>query len=111
MKRKSLVKRLSTVSAILIATFVLTDCTSMITEEQMAQLEELRRQEATIGDGIAKANKTISKLDGELSSRKAELKDCEEQKAFIEQKLKQWPNVWPDWTPPVEEEENAETAK
>lgn len=76
-----------------------TGCTAKITDEQLARLQELRKQERQINADIASKESEISKIEGEIRSRQAELSDCNKDKDFIMQKLSQWPNVWPDYTP------------
>ncbi len=104
MRLKSLASRLSITSAIVISTFFFTNCTSMITEEQMAQLEELRRNESSLSDQIKKANNEVSKLKSELGARETELNKCKENREFITNKLSKWPVVWPDYKPETSEE-------
>lgn len=77
------------------ATF-LTDCTSMITEEQMAQLQDLRERQANLENEISQSRSMLNKLKSELDARKAELNNCNEDKEFVTNKLSQWPNVWSD---------------
>lgn len=74
----------------------LTDCTSMITEEQLAMLQDLRRQEAQLTENIQTAKSDLNRLKSELKSRESELNDCNQKTQFVKDKLSQWPNVWPD---------------
>lgn len=76
-----------------------TSCTSKITEEQLAMLQELRKKEKSLNVEISGKQAEISKIESEISSRKSELKDCTDKADFVKQKLSQWPNVWPDYTP------------
>lgn len=92
-------------SLILSSSLLLTDCTPKITEEQKAQLQELRREETSLKNQISDVNAEVVKLQKELRARNAELKKCNDDKSFVEGKLKEWPNVWPDYNP---NEENAE---
>lgn len=78
---------------------MLSDCTPMITEEQLAKIKELRKQEKSLNEDISKVQSEIPKLKQEINSREAELKDCNDKKDFITQKLQTWPDVWPDWKP------------
>jgi hypothetical protein len=39
------------------------------------------------------------KLEGEIKSSQAVADDCNKRRKFVEDKLKNWPNVWPDYTP------------
>ena len=87
-------------SSLLIAgSLLITDCTSKITQEQLQQLQELKRKESSISDQISQYSSEIGKLREELKQLQAKAKECEENKAFVEDKLKSWPDVWPDWTP------------
>lgn len=86
-------------STLLISFVSLTSCTSMITEEQLAQLQDLRKKERQLNADISAKNSEISKIESELNSRNKELTDCNKDKDFIQSKLSQWPNVWPDYTP------------
>jgi len=85
--------------SLMFALISLTSCTSMITEEQLAQLQELRKRERQLNQDISNKNAEINKIESELNARKKELNDCNKDKDFIMQKLSQWPNVWPDYTP------------
>lgn len=71
----------------------------MITEEQMAQLQDLRRKERQLNSEISSRNSEINKIESELNARKNELNDCTKKKEFIQEKLSKWPNIWPDYTP------------
>lgn len=87
-------------SSLLIAgSLMITDCTSKITQEQLQELQELKKRESTINDQISQINSEISKLREELRLINADLKKCNEERAFVEDKLKSWPDVWPDWSP------------
>ena len=87
----------TTAAAIIFAgcSLFLTDCTSMITEEQLATLQTLRRQEAELTESIQTAKADLNKLKSELKSRESELNDCNDKTQFVKDKLSQWPNVWP----------------
>lgn len=84
---------------VVFAPLLLTDCTPMITEEQKIMLTELRRKEVSLGDEITKVNSANSKLEGEIKSSQVVADDCNKKRKFVEDKLKNWPNVWPDYTP------------
>lgn len=88
----------ATAAAVIFAgsSLFLTDCTSMITEEQLAMLQDLRRQEAQLTENIQTAKSELNKLKSELKSRESELNDCNEKTQFVKDKLSQWPNVWPE---------------
>lgn len=86
-------------SVMLFSAMSFTGCTPKITEEQLARLQELRKQERQINADIAARQSEISKMEGEIKSRQSELNDCNKDKDFIIQKLAQWPDVWPDYKP------------
>lgn len=90
-------------SLLLTGSLLITDCTSKITQEQLQQLQELKRRESTINDQNSTINSEISKLRQELNSINSDLKKCTDDKEFVESKLKSWPDVWPDWSPNEEE--------
>ena len=74
-------------------------CAPKITDEQLAQLKDLRKQEKNLTEQISKSKAEKSKLEGELNARKAELKRCDDEVSFIKSKLATWPDIWPDWKP------------
>jgi chromosome segregation ATPase len=84
---------------LLLSSLGLGSCTKKITEEQLQQLQDLRRQEASLNNEITNANNEIRKIEDEIRARKRLVDDCNKDKDFIEQKLREWPNVWPDYTP------------
>lgn len=77
----------------------LSSCSNKITEEQLMQLRELRKQERALNESLSKKKDEKARLERELNARKAELKDCEDKTQFVKNKLAQWPDVWPDWKP------------
>jgi uncharacterized protein (DUF3084 family) len=81
---------------------VLTSCSSKITEEQLATLRDLRQQEQTLNQQIRAKEGERDRLQSEVNARRAELDKCNTNKQFVQGKMAQWPNVWPDWqdTPP-----------
>lgn len=99
MQFKSLKSKILTGSAVLSVALFLTACPSKITEEQLAQLQELRKAEASLKQQLSEKKSEKAGLERELSSREAELKKCQEDTDFVKRKLSQWPNVWPDWKP------------
>ena len=84
---------------VLASAMFLSSCSNKITEEQMAQLDGLRRDEAKLNESLSKVRSEKSRLESELNARKAELKKCDDEVAFIKSKLATWPDVWPDWKP------------
>jgi outer membrane murein-binding lipoprotein Lpp len=86
-------------SAAMGAMLVLTSCTCTIKEEQQAMINQLRTDEKQLNADIAKAEGDRSKLTNELNSRQAEVRKCNEKKAFVQDKMARWPNIWPNWDP------------
>ncbi len=80
----------------------LASCSSKITEEQLAKMRELRQKEQTLTQQIRAKRDEKSRLQSEVNARKAELDKCSKDRAFVQSKLAQWPDVWPDYkdTPP-----------
>ncbi len=88
------------IGTLLIAgTFFMQSCSNKITEEQLKQLQELRKQEKSHTEMIDKKRAEKSKLESELNTRKSELNRCNEENDFIKKKLAAWPDIWPDWKP------------
>ncbi len=99
MKFRRIISGLSITSVILSTVFIMSSCTPKITEEQMMQLKELRNKEKSLTEMIARKKQEKKNLESEVNARKAELKKCQDDKAFVTGKLSQWPNCWPDYTP------------
>ncbi len=76
---------------------MLASCSSKITDEQLAELQKLRNQEQTLTQQINAAKQERSKLQGEVKAQQSQLDQCNSNKQFVNGKLQQWPNVWPDW--------------
>lgn len=74
-------------------------CTSKITEEQLKTIRDLKKQEAQIQEAIKNRDSEIAAIRSEIEARQRELDRCREAKAFVEEKLAKWPDVWPDWKP------------
>ena len=104
MQERKLARKLSLI-ALAISLPLAVGCKSMITDEQLAQMRDLRAKDHNLTEQITKSQAEKSKIQAELNSRNAELKKCSDDKAFIESKISQWPNVWPDYTPAKPEEE------
>jgi outer membrane murein-binding lipoprotein Lpp len=77
---------------------VLTSCTCKIKDEQLAQVRQLRSEEKQLAADIQKAESDRTKIQGELSSRQGEVRNCNQRLSFVQQKKAAWPNVW-DWDP------------
>jgi peptidoglycan hydrolase CwlO-like protein len=96
MKFKKLISVFGLSSILVLSSSLLTNCTSKITEEQLMQLQELRKRESQLNMQISNKQQDINKIQNEINARKNELNDCEKDREFVKQKLSQWPNVWPD---------------
>jgi septal ring factor EnvC (AmiA/AmiB activator) len=83
--------------AFLLSGLIFSSCSNKITEEQLMQLRELRKQQSSLTESINKKKDEKSRLERELNARKAELKDCQEKTQFVKDKLAKWPDIWPDW--------------
>ncbi len=86
-------------SAAIGAALVLTSCTCTIKEEQQAMINQLRTDEKQLNADIAKAEGDKSKINSELNGRQAEVRKCNEKRAFVQEKISRWPNIWPNWDP------------
>lgn len=81
------------------AAFLLTSCTCKIKEEQLAMINQLRTSDKQISADIKKTEADKTKILAELTSRQGEVRRCNEKKAFVQDKMARWPDVWPDWNP------------
>lgn len=73
-----------------------------IAEEQLAELQRLRRAEAELKDKIANTNAEAKKLKDELGDIERQVKDCNTKTEFVKEKLDKWgsADLWSDgWTP------------
>lgn len=95
MLKKGSVKAIAVTMAIAAASFGFSGCASKITEEQLATLRDLRGKERSLNESIQMKRDEISRLQRELETRKGELKECNDRKAYLEAKLQTWPNCWP----------------
>ena len=85
--------------AVLVVPTILSSCTCKIKDDQLAKLEELRRQERAINSEISELQNTKSRIDREVSARTSEYNDCDGRREIVKQRLSVWPNIWPDYTP------------
>ncbi|MGE5480734.1 MAG: hypothetical protein ACM3U1_09950 [Chloroflexota bacterium] len=99
MRLKNLVVSFGVGSMLLASSSFFTSCTPKVTEEQLTQLQDLRRRERTLNDDISRTRTSLTKIESEIASRRNEVTNCNKQKDFINQKLSSWPNSWPDWSP------------
>jgi len=97
------IKKLSSVLAALvifvIAGLSISSCSNKITDEQLAQIKELRKTDRALDDKITTQNSELSEIGKELAARKSVLDDCNKRQNFVKTKLQSWPNIWPDWSP------------
>lgn len=98
MQKSILAKKLGLI-ALAISLPIAIGCKSMITEEQLKEMRDLRTKERNLTEQIKQKQDEKVRIQTEMNSRNAELKKCSDEKAFIESKISQWPNVWPDYTP------------
>jgi outer membrane murein-binding lipoprotein Lpp len=89
--------RYGTLVAVVAGMAALAGCTAKVTEEQLARLRELRQQEQTLMGQIRSKKDERGRLQSEMATRRAELDRCSKDREFVQSKLAQWPNVWPDW--------------
>lgn len=94
---RSLIRSLC-ISGLLAATVVVVGCSNKITDEQMQQIKELQRREASLNDEIGKRQRDVSQLQSEVNARNSDMNKCTEKRTFVQNKLSSWPNVWPDYT-------------
>lgn len=99
MNFKKNLTRLGIITISLITIVTLSSCSFKITDEQLAQLQELRRQERSLQDGIANKKAELGRIKDEINMRNTELKSCQSELDLIKQRLSKWPDVWPDYTP------------
>jgi uncharacterized protein involved in exopolysaccharide biosynthesis len=89
--------RLGAFALVVLGATSLTSCSSKITEEQLAELTRLRDQERTLTNQVRSAEQDKNRLQSEVTAQRTSLESCNTNKQFVQGKLSQWPNVWPDW--------------
>lgn len=99
MNWKDKIIRIGAIALVPFAIISLSSCTSKITEEQMMQLQELRKQERSLQDAVSNKRSELNRLKDEINMRKSELRNCESDRDLVKQRLSQWPNIWPDYQP------------
>ena len=80
-----------------IAASALAGCSNKITEEQLAMIKELRKKEQSLNEEIGKKEQELKRVQSEVNARKADMNKCNDRKAFVQDKLSRWPNIWPDY--------------
>ncbi|MCE5305124.1 MAG: hypothetical protein ABFD61_04805 [Chloroherpetonaceae bacterium] len=99
MKLKQSLLKVGMLLILPIGLMTLSSCSNKITEEQLAQLQELRRQERSLQDGISNKQTELNKIRQEINMRKADLTNCQNELNTIKTRLSQWPDIWPDYKP------------
>ncbi|HAW08797.1 MAG TPA: hypothetical protein DCW42_06480 [Bacteroidetes bacterium] len=99
MKLKQSLLKVGILLILPIGLMTLSSCSNKITEEQLAQLQELRRQERSLQDGISNKQTELNKIRQEINMRKADLTNCQNELNTIKTRLSQWPDIWPDYKP------------
>lgn len=77
----------------LLLTISLTSCTKMIQPEQAQELRDLREKDVRMNKAIQDKEAQKVKLTRELAARQAETKKCNDDKQFVEEKIKSYPAV------------------
>lgn len=92
--------------ASLTVTAVLSSCSCKIKDEQQNLINRLRTEERQLVIDTETAERNKTRISGELNTRQGEVRQCNERKAFVQDKMSRWPNIWPDWDPnaPVQPE-------
>lgn len=96
------IPRLSVVLLILSSlavTTVLSSCSCKIKDEQLSMIQRLRTEERQLTADTESAERNRTRISGELNTRQGEVRQCNERKAFVQDKMSRWPNIWPDWDP------------
>ena len=83
--------------AAIVAAAMLASCSSKVTQEQLTQLSDLRRQKDALNSQISAKEQEKNRVQGDVNARRADLDKCNTNKQFVSGKLAQWPDVWPDW--------------
>jgi peptidoglycan hydrolase CwlO-like protein len=99
MKLKQSLLKVGMLLILPIGLMTLSSCSNKITEEQLAQLQELRRQERSLQDGISNKQTELNKIRQEINMRKADMTNCQNELNTIKTRLSQWPDIWPDYKP------------
>ena len=96
MQKNKFSKKIAFLTALIALGIGFTNCTPMVTPEQLAKLQELRKREVVLNEDISKTNSNIAKVQGELNQRMSEVKKCNDEKDYLNRKLSNWPNIWHD---------------
>ena len=99
-KRKNLFLVLSIVFAFSLV-LVLGGCSSEASVEQLQKIKELEAEKASLEQSIQTKQSEKSKLESQLSAVDSKLKDCNQEKETVKQRLASWQEPAP--APAVEE--------
>ncbi|MDZ4746072.1 MAG: hypothetical protein SGJ05_08730 [bacterium] len=97
--RNQRMSRIALILASLTVTAVLSSCSCKIKEEQQTMINKLRTEERQLTSDTETAERNRTRISSELNSRQGEVRQCNERKAFVQDKMSRWPNIWPDWDP------------
>lgn len=95
---KSSSTKIITVLAVF-AGFIASSCTSMVTEEQLIMLRDLRTRQTNLQSELERVKSDTRALESELARAKSASDECDRKRKNLEAKLQDWPNVWPDYNP------------
>jgi hypothetical protein len=111
MSKKSLYKAIGVGSLIFASSLLFTNCKNILSEQQLAQIKELRKNEKALQDDVQAKKKEKAGLEIELNKRMGELKDCKDHYNLIKGRLDQFPNLnWSDgWKPEPEKKAEPDT--
>ena len=70
-----------------------------ITDDQMTQLQERKREIASLENNIKDNDAEKARLNSELQDELAQAQKCNDDINFVKDKLSRWPDCWPDWHP------------
>ncbi len=98
MKKTAINKFIALTGAVAVCA-TLSSCAKKATDEQLDQIHSLRREIASLENSIKQNDSEKARLNGELASLQSQLSKCNDDMAFVKDKLAKWPDCWPDWHP------------
>lgn len=99
MFRKRLVSGLGISTFVIAASMLVSSCSNKITDEQLAQLRDLRSRERNLSESIQKRTDDKNRIERELNARKNDVTKCQQEVAEVRTRLSSWPDIWPDYKP------------
>ncbi len=78
------------VAVFLFSLFVATGCSRHPNQEQIQKMEETRSAALAAEKKLAEVQKERQKLEQQVEAKKAELKKVQDEKAMVEEALKNW---------------------